>query len=32
MKTTQLLTAEDGIEFLKKASEVGYRPPSAQKS
>jgi len=28
-KTTPLLTPEEGIEFLKKASQVGYRPPSA---
>jgi uncharacterized protein with GYD domain len=29
IKTTPLLTAEEGIEFLRKAGGAGYRPPGA---
>ena len=27
VKTTPLITAEEAVESMKKASEVGYRPP-----
>jgi uncharacterized protein with GYD domain len=28
IKTTPLLTAEEGVEAMRKASQVGYRPPT----
>ncbi|MFI5295795.1 MAG: GYD domain-containing protein [Thermodesulfovibrionales bacterium] len=29
LKTTQLMTAEEAVEAMKKAAKIGYRPPTS---